>query len=334
MIYSQSLRIYFTSLGFLLIYALPAIPILSGWLGENTPYPNVFACLPLGIAYGLPPLIEAIAPKGVQPVPKELVQTPGWRLYYRGLLWLSLPAQLGMLFFTWQYWHTVAFNAWGSVAYLLSVGLYSGAFAITIGHELIHHSQRCDRLLGGLLLSTVGFGSFKVVHLQIHHRYVGTPLDFATAQREQTIYAFCWRNLISNVTAAIRCDRAELARTGRAFWQSELLLWTAFSGLWFSLAVGLGHWQGALFCSLQALIGILKLHWTNYLQHYGLTRKQNAAGQYEPVNATHAWSLEFFLLDLALINLMRHGEHHARPQQLYPMLKTTMQPLNTPTTMQ
>ncbi|MEM9809291.1 MAG: alkane 1-monooxygenase [Cyanobacteria bacterium P01_D01_bin.56] len=318
---SQPLRIYLTSLGFLTIYALPIIPILSGWLAQNTPYPNILACLPLVIAYGLPLLVSAIAPEGIKPIPKETAQTPGWQLYYRGLLWLSLPVQLGMLFITWQYWHAVSFNIWGSVAYVLSVGIYSGAFAITIGHELIHHTQRCDRLLGGLLLSTVGFGSFKVVHLKIHHRYVGTPLDFATAQRGQTIYGFWWQNLMGNVTEAIRCDRAELTRTRRAFWQSELLLWTAFSGLWLGLSIELGQWQGGLFWSLQALIGILKLDWTNYLQHYGLTRQQTADGKYEPVNATHAWSLECFLLDFALINLMRHGDHHAHPQQLYPTLK-------------
>lgn len=318
---SQPLRRYFTSLGFLAIYALPAIPMLSGWLGQSTSHPNAFACLPLVIAYGLPLLVSAIAPKGIDPIPKEIVQMPGWQLYYRGLLWLSLPVQLSMLFITRQYWQAGTFNVWGSVAYLLSVGIYSGAFAITIGHELIHHSQRCDRILGGLLLSTVGFGSFKSVHLKIHHRYVATPLDFATAQRGQTIYGFWWRNLVGNVTEAIRCDRAELKRTKRAFWQSELLLWTAFSVLWLSLAIGLGQWQGGLFWILQALIGILKLDWTNYLQHYGLTRQQTADGHYEPVKATHAWSLEFFLLDFALINLMRHGEHHARPQQLYPTLK-------------
>ncbi|MEO0771301.1 MAG: alkane 1-monooxygenase [Cyanobacteria bacterium J06649_4] len=303
------------------IYALPAIPMLSGWLAQNTSYPNASACLPLAIAYGLPLLVSAIAPKGIEPIPKEIAQAPGWQLYYRGLLWLSLPAQLCMLFITWHYWHIVSFSFWGSVAYLLSAGIYSGAFAITIGHELIHRSQRCDRILGGLLLSTVGFGSFKLVHVRIHHRYVGTPLDFATAQRGQTIYGFWWQNIIGNVIEAIRCDRIEREKRGHAFWQSELLLWTAFSGLWLSLAIGLGQWQGGLFWSLQALIGILKLDWTNYLQHYGLTRKKMANGKYEPVNTTHAWSLDFFLMDFALINLMRHADHHAHPQQLYPTLK-------------
>lgn len=126
---------------------------------------------------------------------------------------------------------------------------------------------------------------------------------------------------MNKLKAAIRCDRIEREKRGHAFWQSELLLWTAFSGLWLSIAIGLGQWQGGLFWSLQALIGILKLDWTNYLQHYGLTRKQKSNGSYEPVNTTHAWSLEFFLMDFALINLMRHADHHAHPQQLYPTLK-------------
>ncbi len=178
-----------------------------------------------------------------------------------------------------------------------------------------------DRALGGFLLSTVGFGSFKIVHLRIHHRYVGTPLDFATAQRGQSIYAFWWKNLISNVSEAIRCEREELARRGQAFWHSELLLWYLLSLLWLAIDMVLGGWKGGVFWGIQALIAILTLDWTNYLQHYGLTRKQDARGRYEPVQVHHAWSSGIFLRDLALFNLMRHGDHHANPQRHYQSLR-------------
>lgn len=55
-------------------------------------------------------------------------------------------------------------------------------------HELIHRRQPLDRFIGGLLLSTVSFGTFKIVHLQVHHPYVGTPLDFHGKARPDDLF--------------------------------------------------------------------------------------------------------------------------------------------------
>jgi alkane 1-monooxygenase len=317
----QSWQGYLTSFGFILAYCVPTLPIFSVWLGKITHHPNIFAAFPLLIAYGIIPILEAIFPYGIQSIPDHLSRSKGWSLYYRLLLWLSLPVQFSTLYLALSYWNLNLFNIWGSLAYLLSVGIFSGMFAITVAHELIHRQQNCDRWLGGILLSSVGFGAFKVVHLRIHHRYVCTPLDFATAQRGQHIYAFWWKNLISNVWEAIHCEQEELVKTGRAFWRSELLVWSTLSLVWFGIAILLGGFRGGLFWAIQALIAILKLDWTNYLQHYGLTRKQDSDGKYEPIQVYHAWSVGLFIHDLALFNLLRHANHHVNPQLNYPFLK-------------
>ncbi len=317
----QPWQVYLTSLGFTLAYGVPGMPVMSAWLGEISQHPNIFAAFPLVFAYGFVPILEGLFPYGIQPIPDKFVSEKRGSLYYRLLLWLSLPIQLGMLYITLHYWNLKLFNTWGSLAYILSVGIYSGMFAITVAHELIHHQQSGDRLLGGILLSTVGFGSFKIVHLRIHHRYIGTPLDFATAQRGQSIYSFWWINLISNISEAIRCEKEELAKTGRAFWQSELLGWYFLSLLWLTIAILLGGWRGGLFWVLQAIVAILKLDWTNYLQHYGLTRRQDVNGKYEAVQVHHAWSVGLFIHDLAIFNLLRHGDHHINPQKHYQSLK-------------
>lgn len=318
---AQSWQIPLTSLGFTIAYMVPAVPIVCIYVGHISGHPNVCAAFPLVIAYVLVPIIEYIWPYGIQPLPSEKWNVPRWQLYYRALLWLSFPIQMGMLYAALHYWSLGLLNAWGSLVYVLSVGIYSGMFAITIGHELIHHSQPIDRTLGGVLLSTVCFGTFKIVHLRIHHRYVCTPFDFSTAKRGQSIYKFWWVNIISNVSEALRSEQEDLAKKGQFFWQSELLFWTLLSLLWFAISCRLGGWGGGLFFGLQSLIAILKLDWTNYLQHYGLTRKINAKGQYEPVQYHHAWSLGLFIHDLAIFNLLRHGDHHVNPQRPYPFLE-------------
>lgn len=309
------------SLGYLLTYAIPALPILSTWLGEVTDRPNLFAFAPLAIAYPLVAFLQWLWPYPASDRFEATAIPKRSPLYFRLLPWGGIPAQLAMLAVTTHYWCGHSLNSWGSLAYLLSTGAMSGIFAITLGHELIHQTQQLDRFLGGLLLSTVSFGTFKVVHLQIHHCHVATPLDFATARRGQSLYSFWWQSIVGNFCGALSCERECLTKAGKPLWKSELLIWYGFSLLWSSMAVWLGGVRGGVFFILQSAIAILKLDWTNYIQHYGLVRTVDACGKYEPVGAQHAWSQALFLHDFALLNLFRHGEHHAAPTCPYPYLK-------------
>lgn len=317
----ESLPKKLTSLGFMVAYLVPALPILSIWLGHTTQRFNAFAIFPLFIFFVVAHVIEFVFPYKTQASISKGSDTTIGKFYYRGLLWLCLPIQLLTLYLAVNYWCSDILNIWGKLAYLMSVGICNGTFSITVAHELIHHQHRLDRLLGGSLLSTVGFGSFKIVHLRVHHRYVCTPHDFATAQRGQSIYDFWWKNIQGNVIEALRCDRADRAIKGRYFWHSELLAWSLLSLVWLGLSLSIGGWQGGIFWSFQALIGILQLDLINYLQHYGLTRKQDIHGRYEPVQAHHAWSFGLFLHDWGLINLFKHGDHHANPQRHYQSLR-------------
>jgi alkane 1-monooxygenase len=125
------------SLGYLLTYAIPAIPILSTWLGEVTDCPNLFAFTSLAIAYPLVAFLQWLWPHptpdqfDVAAIPKR---SP---LYFRLLLWGGVPAQLAMLAVTTDYWCSNSLNSWGSVGYLLSTGVMSGIFAITLGSTAI-----------------------------------------------------------------------------------------------------------------------------------------------------------------------------------------------------
>lgn len=310
------------NLSFLFVYAIPAVFLVSVWLGRTTGYANLCSWLPLLLAYGLVPLLQALWPRPLPLLPEEVGNNPAWQLYHRLLLWLSVPAQLAMLYVATAHWQAAALHGWGYAGHLLTTGIFSGMLAINLSHELIHHRQSLERCLGGVLLSTVGFGTFKIVHRQIHHRYVGTPLDFATARRGQSIYSFWRQCLVGNVSAALRCERQRCARTGKPLWRSELLLWYGLSGMWLALALTLWGWMGGVFFLAQSLLAIMKLDCINYLQHYGLTRRLDNTGRFEPVQEHHAWSQGFYLHDLFLLNLLRHGDHHAHPQRPYQLLRT------------
>ena len=49
----------------------------------------------------------------------------------------------------------------------------------------------------------------------------------------------------------------------------------------------------------------------NYVEHYGLARREEAPGRYERVSARHSW---------LLINLARHADHHLIASRHYPAL--------------
>jgi alkane 1-monooxygenase len=232
-----------------------------------------------------------------------------------------VPAQLAMIYVAGSYWCTGPLGPAGRVGLAITTGMFSAMFGITIAHELIHRRQRLDRAVGGALLSTVCFGTFKIVHLSVHHRFVGTARDFATARRGQSIYRFWGEALAGNVREALRCDRDWRGRRGLPVWRSELLAWYGLTGIFLAISILAGGWRGALFFLAQSLVAVLQLECINYLQHYGLTRGTAADGRPEAVGSGHAWSQGLVLHDLLLINLPRHADHHLHPRRSYEGLR-------------
>lgn len=72
-----------------------------------------------------------------------------------------------------------------------------------------------------------------------------------------------------------------------------IFLWF-FLGFYVALAVG-----------LQAFLANILLEYTNYIEHYGLSRKAN-----ERVNETHSWQSDRVVSRYFLIDLSRHADHH------------------------
>ncbi len=302
--------------GFLLAYAIPAVPALSAWLGSRSDHSNAWGYLPLAVLYLLVPALNALLARHAverQGSPRR----PYPAAYYLLLPRLAVPLQFAALYVAADYWNSEHLTGLGALAYLIAAGLFSALFAVNLAHELIHRPGRLDRVLGGILLSSVCFGTFKVVHLRVHHRFVATRDDFSTARRNQSLYGFWWQALTGNIREGLGHERARLAKTGTSPWRSELVVWYALSLAWLALSLALWGWGGGLFFVVQSLIAILKLEWTNYVQHYGVTRRCDASGRLEPVGPQHSWSQELCVTNLALLNLLRHGDHHAHPELPY-----------------
>jgi len=72
---------------------------------------------------------------------------------------------------------------------------------------------------------------------------------------------------------------------------------------------------------VQSVVGFSLLEVVNYVEHYGLERKEVAPGKYERVQPIHSWNSNNRLTNGFLIMLQRHSDHHANPQRRYQVLR-------------
>jgi alkane 1-monooxygenase len=75
-----------------------------------------------------------------------------------------------------------------------------------------------------------------------------------------------------------------------------------------------------LFFLIQNVVAITLLHIINYLQHYGLMRKENSTGGYERLSAHHAWNSGRYNKAINLFQLENHADHHIHPSRPFDKL--------------
>ncbi len=308
----------------LLPLAFPAAYLLGQWLG----YPNLWALLPLAVTELVLPVADRLL--GLDHRNPDEATERRWRGSRHGgaLPFVCAAAHLALLGYGgWVLLALTPFNAFGAVVWTLGLGHYSGFLAINTAHELIHRRSRLARNIGGLLLSTVCYGTFKVEHLRGHHVDVATPNDPSSARLGESIYRFLPRAIGGNLVKAWRLESRRLDALGSSgwHWRNELWWWTGLSLVWLSLfwlAAGLA---GAAFFVGQSLAAIASLETVNYIEHYGLRRQRLADGRYERPGLGHSWNSAHRLTNAMLLNLGRHSDHHVHAGRPYPLLRDTPQ---------
>jgi len=189
----------------------------------------------------------------------------------------------------------------------LSNGLNSGASAIVIAHEFIHQKNKIEQAFGKYLLFTAGNLYFFVDHLRVHHKWVATPKDHATARLGESLYMFFVRSakgqfICSLDLEAERLQKLKLGRysLGNYVVRQMLLQLVMLTILYF----GLGYWA-VLAWITQCVLANFMLEYVNYLEHYGLVRAENQRATEE-----HSWDSDKFISRFILVDLTRHADHH------------------------
>jgi alkane 1-monooxygenase len=270
----------------------------------------------------LMPLLDTVLGKDLRnPDP----DTPDAELFwFRLLTWIWFPVEVALVFGAIYYLtHIGGHSTWEILGIMFGIGVTTGTVGIVYAHELFHKSSRFERNLGDLLMAMVLYGHFRTEHLLVHHPWVGTPRDTVTARYNEGFHRAFARILATGFGSAWRAEAAMLARRGRSPFHPANPIWKylALQSLFVALAFAVGGWTGVGLFAFQALVAIWQLELTNYVEHYGLTRKYLGDGKYEPVKAHHSWDSAHRVSGLLLINLQRHADHHLHPMRRYALLQ-------------
>ena len=201
--------------------------------------------------------------------------------------------------------------AW-STGFLLSTNT-------VVAHEFVHRPRSpLSMIAGRWLLAMVGDAQFSISHVQVHHRWVGTPRDSATARRGENLYSFVVRSLLGQLRSSCEIERNRLAPSGRTFWSADNrfltgLAMTVAVVVAFFLAAG---WTGVGLFLVCAAYSKFLFEAVNYIQHYGLVRSEGA-----PIESRHSWDCLNLFSSRFLFNLPRHAHHHLRAGDPYWELK-------------
>jgi len=244
--------------------------------------------------------------------------------WFRLLTWIWFPIQLALVFGTiWYLTNVGGFSTVETLGIMFGIGVTTGTVGIVYAHELFHKSNRLERNLGDLLMALVLYGHFRTEHLLVHHPHVGTPRDTVTARYNEGFLRFFPRVLWQGPGSAWRAEKARLARAGRSPWHpsNPIFKYVALQAAFLLVAFAIGGWVGVGLFAFQAFVAVWQLELTNYVEHYGLTRKHLGDGRYEPVKPHHSWDSAHRVSGLLLINLQRHADHHLHPMRRYPLLQ-------------
>ena len=235
------------------------------------------------------------------------------------------PLQIAVVFAMIWYAPNAAHLSTGELFGLFAcLGILSGTIGITYAHELMHQRTKLEKWMGDILMASVLYSHFRSEHILVHHRYVATRRDPVTARYNEGFWRYFPRVLLACPGSAWRAEANALARQKRPSSHRRNPFWRYFALqlVFLALAAAIGGPLGVALFATQAFAAIWQLELVNYIEHYGLTRRHLGEGRYEPVGPHHSWNATEKASNWLLINLLRHSDHHFKPNRRYPVLQS------------
>lgn len=289
--------------------------------------------LPAIIFFGLVPLLEFFIKPNKENFTKEEEKTEKDNKLYTYLLYLTLPIQIVFLFLFFESVQEPKLTASEFVGRIFGMGIMCGVIGINVGHELGHRNNRIDEFIGEILLLTSLNTHFLPYHNGGHHFNVATPKDAATARKNEWVFTFWVRSHFTSYVQAWKLENKRMRLKNRSWFhhQNRMVMYTLSNLLLLSIIYfSFGQFVVLTFIAA-AISGIVLLETVNYIEHYGLLRKQTENGRYERVKRNHSWNSDHRVGQVLLFNLSRHSDHHYNGSKQYQLLKTLSESPQMPT---
>ena len=197
-----------------------------------------------------------------------------------------------------------------------------------VGHELFHRKEPIHIFFGTSFYFKMLNMNFWIQHTQGHHKNVATPIDPASAAQGQDVYSFSVKSIFYSFVdgwniEARRVNKAQPKTNAiikilynRVFWL-KVLEWTLIGAILY-----FWDWKVALYFIANAYAESFLLEVINYIEHYGLRRKEIAPGKYERTTIRHSWNAAHRWTNAILVKLQRHSDHHENGYKPYQSLQT------------
>lgn len=306
------------------------VPVVGIALAYSPSGPVIYA-LP-AIIFGVIPLLDVVLGRHLQMVESETAATSARDWRYDVWLWLWVPLQVvvvvtgvasiggGAAAGSLPWWDF----AWATV----SVGLVTGV-GINAAHEFMHRRGKVERALAELLMTMSTYTHFCVEHVLGHHKHVSTPVDPASSRLGEGLYGYLPRTLMGGLRSAWRLEdkRRRQARLPWWSWKNRQVRYAlTLAAVYIAIAVTVGT-MGVVFFAAQSLVAMCLLETINYIEHYGLARREITAAAtapgldraaavevrpavYERTMPWHSWNASQRLTNWFLFHLQRHADHH------------------------
>ncbi|NND93596.1 MAG: alkane 1-monooxygenase [Flavobacteriales bacterium] len=301
---------------YLAVFALPLTTYYAltgyGWVSY----------LPLIVFFGFVPLLELFFPPDKRNLNEQERILAQKDRFYDVLLYLTVPIQWATLTFFLFQTQESSLDYTTLIGRTISMGLMCGVIGINVGHELGHRSPGWDHLMGEILMLSSLENHFIPYHNNGHHLNVATHSDPATARKNESVYLFWFRSHFGSYFQAWRLEQHRLRRQAIHWfsWKNKMIKYTLAQIILLITIYFAFDLRAVLFFLTASIFGILLLETVNYIEHYGLLRKQKKNGRYERVQHHHSWNSDYVIGRVVLFELSRHSDHHYKANKHYQLL--------------
>ena len=305
-------------LKYLFVYTIPVTVMIA------FNYEGMWTFLTIIVFFGFVPMLELLVPPDKANMDKKIADDEKNQKIYDYILYGCLPIQVGFLIY---FFYIIGETPYSSLEYfgrITAMGFMCGVVGINVGHELGHRHARWEQFMGEILLLTSLNTHFLPYHNAGHHRNVATPADSATARKNELLFVYWLRSHFGSYIEAWQLEYKRLHADGKSWFsiQNRMIVYSIANVIMVT-AIYLLFGTEVLIAFLgAAIIGIALLETVNYIEHYGLLRKKNENGRYEPVRHHHSWNSDHPIGRTLLFNLSRHSDHHYNGSKKYQVLKS------------